>query len=63
MTVRVRWLTSVTYNVFMRSRFLHSLDDPASGTIVVTIVAVLEASLTMLSISELNSPFVLPGGF
>ena len=42
----------------MRSRLLHNLELPASGIIVVTIVAVLDANLTMLSISEVNRPFV-----
>ena len=57
-SVRVRWSTKVTYSVFMRSRLLHDLELPAVGSIVVTIVAVLDASLTKLSISDVNSPLV-----
>ena len=57
-SVRVRWSTRVTYNVFMRSRLLHNLELPANGNIVVTIAAVFDASLIMLSISDLNRPFV-----
>ena len=37
---------------------MHFFDGPFSGIMVVTIVAVLDASLIMLSISELNNPFV-----
>ena len=37
---------------------MHRFEDPAFGIMVVTIVAVLEANLTILSISELSSPFV-----
>ena len=57
-SVRVRWSTRVTYNVFMRSRLLHNLELPAIGNIVVTIAAVFDASLIILSISDLNRPFV-----
>ena len=57
-SVRVRWFTRVTYSVFIRSRLLHFFDGPFRGIMVVTIVAVFDASLTRLSISELNSPFV-----
>ena len=58
MTVLVLWLTTVTYRVFMRSLLLHRVDDPAKGIIVVTTVAVFDANLTMLSISELRRPLV-----
>ena len=58
MVVRVRWLTRVTYKVFINNRLLQRFEGPASGMIVVTIVAVLEANLIILSISESNSPFV-----
>ena len=58
MTVLVLWLTTVTYRVFMRSLLPHRVEDPANGIIVVTTVAVFDASLTMLSISELKRPFV-----
>ena len=57
-SVRVRWSTKVTYNVFMSSRLLHNLELPAIGNIVVTIAAVFDASLIILSISDLNRPFV-----
>ena len=57
-SVRVRWSTRVTYSVFIRSRLLHFFDGPFRGIMVVTMVAVLDASLIMLSISELNNPFV-----
>ena len=57
-SVRVRWSTKVTYNVFMSSRLLHNLELPAIGNIVVTMAAVFDASLIMLSISDLNRPFV-----
>ena len=58
MTVLVLWLTTVTYRVFMRSLLLHRVEDPAKGIIVVTTVAVFDANLTMLSISELRRPLV-----
>ena len=37
---------------------LHFFDGPFIGIMVVTMVAVLDASLNILSISELNNPFV-----
>ena len=58
MTVLVLWLTTVTYIVFIRSLLSHRAEGPLIGMMVVTTVAVFEASLTILSISESRSPFV-----
>ena len=46
------------YSVFIRSLLSHFAEVPLTGIMVVTTVAVFEASLTMLSISESRSPCV-----
>ena len=57
-TVLFLWLTTVTNSVFIRSLLPHFPEVPLTGMIVVTIAAVFEESLTLLSISESRSPSV-----
>ena len=56
--VLVLWLTMGTKSVFINFLLPHRPEVPLTGMIVVTIAAVFEDSLTMLSISESMSPSV-----